>query len=98
MIVPVAGHTTAKTARRRRDQYDAHGQAVETTHAERATTSWNGWSSMPPAVVFAPWTVPQWAPDPWRHGTFRWWDGYQWTGWIATDGTITTDPRARGTG
>jgi hypothetical protein len=43
-----------------------------------------------PAIARPP-SPPAWHPDPSGRFHYRWWDGYQWTAQVSTDGHVMTD-------
>jgi hypothetical protein len=49
---------------------------------------------VPPSWPHSP---PAWQPDPSGRFHYRWWDGYQWTSQVSTDGhhLIDTNPDQR---
>jgi hypothetical protein len=61
--------------------------AIAGTEERRSTQAPDSWPHSPPA----------WHPDPSGRFHFRWWDGYQWTSQVSTDGhhLIDTNPDQR---
>ncbi|MBS1836575.1 MAG: DUF2510 domain-containing protein [Actinobacteria bacterium] len=56
------------------------------------STTATGMEPVPPEHAPAPSAPAGWYPDAYGRHQYRYWDGTNWTGYVATDGVQSSDP------
>jgi hypothetical protein len=79
------------------EQFPAYPRPAN-TQAPSPEPEPQGFQASPPPVQSPPMlSPPAWQPDPSGRFHYRWWDGYQWTSQVSTDGhhLVDTNPDQR---